>query len=153
MKFINYYEILEISPSASGEEIVASYKKLSKRWHPDKNPGIDTTSKMQEIVAAKLILTDPEARRSYDKLYYSIFREKLKQPESPFSSYESEKDSSMSSNADPFDPELEKWMRNAHKQSIDITSRLINELREQFSTGLKGSLEGMKNFVLGRKIF
>ena len=44
------------------------------RWHPDRNPGIDTNPQMQLINEAKLILLDEEARAKYD-LQYSRFKQ------------------------------------------------------------------------------
>lgn len=37
MKQIDPYEVLEIEPGASMLEITKAYKRLSKKWHPDKN--------------------------------------------------------------------------------------------------------------------
>ena len=36
----NYYEILEIDENAEEEQIKKAYRKLSLKWHPDKNLGI-----------------------------------------------------------------------------------------------------------------
>ncbi len=33
----SYYDILEVSPSASDEVIRGAYKYLVQKWHPDKN--------------------------------------------------------------------------------------------------------------------
>jgi DnaJ family protein A protein 2 len=69
VKDTKLYDILEISPDATDKEINKAYFKLSKIWHPDKNPHRleEATKKFQEINEAKNILTDPEKREFYDK--------------------------------------------------------------------------------------
>ena len=46
------YTILGIIIGASLAEIKAAYRKMAMKWHPDKNKDIDTTEKMQKIIAA-----------------------------------------------------------------------------------------------------
>ena len=67
--FRDYYAILAIDQNANQEEIKSAFKRQALKWHPDKNPGIDTTSKMQLINEAKLILLDRDARGKYDVEY------------------------------------------------------------------------------------
>ena len=64
MESKNYYDILEVSVKASAQEITLAKNKLAKRYHPDVNMrnGIDTTDKMQEILEAYLVLSDPVKR-------------------------------------------------------------------------------------------
>ncbi|NJL15177.1 MAG: J domain-containing protein [Microscillaceae bacterium] len=76
--FKDYYSLLEIPFEASLEQIKEAYRKQAKRWHPDKNPGQDTTLQMQDIIEAYSILTDAEVRRLYDRAY-SHFRERYGQ--------------------------------------------------------------------------
>ena len=70
--FKDYYQILGIPLTSSRQDIKKSYRKLSLKWHPDKNPGIDVTEIMQDINEAYKILYDEESRARYD-IEYQIF--------------------------------------------------------------------------------
>ena len=69
MKSKNYYDILGVSVKASVEEITSAKNELAKRYHPDANMknGVDTTSRMQEILEAYKVLSDPARRKAYDR--------------------------------------------------------------------------------------
>ncbi len=67
--FIDYYLLLEITYSASEDEINTGFKVQSLKWHPDRNTGINTTSQMQAINAARGILLDRTLRARYDVEY------------------------------------------------------------------------------------
>lgn len=71
----NYYDILGVSEKASIEDITSAKNELAKRYHPDVNikNGIDTTEKMQEILEAYHVLSDPDRRSEYD---WSISRKR-----------------------------------------------------------------------------
>ena len=51
------FKILEIDQTKQTDAIRKQYKILALRWHPDKNKDIDTTAKMQKIIAAYIFLT------------------------------------------------------------------------------------------------
>jgi molecular chaperone DnaJ len=51
-----YYEILDLKPGATKEEIKKAWKKKSLEYHPDRNPSEDATTKIQEINEAYEIL-------------------------------------------------------------------------------------------------
>lgn len=57
--FVDYYKILEIAFPSTAEEIKKVYRQQSLKWHPDKNPGVDTTQRMLDINAAFYLLKDP----------------------------------------------------------------------------------------------
>lgn len=38
---INYYSVMEITRHQSALDVRRSYKNLSRKYHPDKNPGPD----------------------------------------------------------------------------------------------------------------
>lgn len=63
----NHYEILEVKKDATEQEIKKSYRKLSLKWHPDKNQGSkEAEEKFKEISKAYQILSDPGTRNIYD---------------------------------------------------------------------------------------
>ena len=62
-----YYKILNVSPSASDDEIKTAYRNLAKRLHPDLNPGVDTTAIFQKVNEAYSVLSDPIQRAKYSK--------------------------------------------------------------------------------------
>jgi curved DNA-binding protein len=69
MEYTDYYQILGIDKKASQEEIKKAYRKLAKKYHPDKNPGNkEAESKFKQINEANEVLGDPEKRKKYDQL-------------------------------------------------------------------------------------
>lgn len=64
MKRKDYYFILGISRSESTEGIKAAFRKLAKKYHPDKS-GPQETRRFQDINEAYGVLSDPESRRRY----------------------------------------------------------------------------------------
>lgn len=63
----DYYEILGVSRSASGEDIQRAYHKLAAKYHPDLNPDQKAKEKFQKIRKAHEVLNDPEQRKQYDQ--------------------------------------------------------------------------------------
>jgi len=51
------YSILGIVIGATLDEIKKAFRKMAMKFHPDKNPNVDTTEKMQKIIAAYTFLT------------------------------------------------------------------------------------------------
>lgn len=69
MEYTDYYQILGIDKKASQEEIKKAYRKLAKKYHPDKNPGNkEAENKFKQINEANEVLGDPEKRKKYDQL-------------------------------------------------------------------------------------
>lgn len=64
-----YYSVLGVSRDATPEEITSAKNALAKVYHPDANiqNNIDTTARMQEILEAYRVLSNPEKRRKYDR--------------------------------------------------------------------------------------
>ncbi len=63
----NLYDVLGVPKTATADEIKKAYRRLARRWHPDKNPGDkEAEERFKEIQAAYDVLSDPDKRKRYD---------------------------------------------------------------------------------------
>lgn len=68
MDFVDYYKALNITKTASQEEVKKAYRKLARKLHPDLNPDDkEAQKKFQQINEANEVLSDPEKRKKYDQ--------------------------------------------------------------------------------------
>ena len=64
----DYYEILEVSKSATADEIKKAYRKKAIQYHPDKNPGDKVSEEnFKEAAEAYEVLSDAQKRQRYDQ--------------------------------------------------------------------------------------
>ncbi len=64
--FDDYYALLGVEADADGEALRQAWKRLARRWHPDR-AGSVATPIFQSISTAYEVLSDPVARASYDR--------------------------------------------------------------------------------------
>ncbi|MES2017996.1 MAG: J domain-containing protein [Pseudomonadota bacterium] len=62
-----HYDNLKVVRDAPVEVIKASYRALSQKYHPDRNPDPDALRSMQVINQAWDVLSDPERRATHDR--------------------------------------------------------------------------------------
>jgi curved DNA-binding protein CbpA len=73
--FIDFYELLQVSPSADEDTIQRVFRHLAKKYHPDHQDTPDE-ERFRRLVEAHKILTDPEARAGYDATYQEYWNRK-----------------------------------------------------------------------------
>src|SRR5918996_780640 len=65
----DYYRVLGVSDTASQKDIRSAYRKLSRQYHPDANPGDKAAEeRFKEVSAAYDVVGDPEKRKEYDEV-------------------------------------------------------------------------------------
>jgi molecular chaperone DnaJ len=63
----DYYEVLGVDKNASKQDIKRAYRKLAKKYHPDKNKSPEAEDKFKEIQEAYDVLSDDQKRSAYDQ--------------------------------------------------------------------------------------
>jgi molecular chaperone DnaJ len=64
----DHYAVLGVDRKASAEDIKKAYRKLARRYHPDRNPGDkQAEERFKEISQAHDVLGDPDKRKAYDR--------------------------------------------------------------------------------------
>jgi molecular chaperone DnaJ len=72
----DYYEVLEVTRTASAGELKSAYRKLAMKWHPDRNPGDkDCEHRFKEINEAYDCLKDEQKRAAYDRFGHAAFEQ------------------------------------------------------------------------------
>ncbi len=66
--FIDFYELLQISPNAEPQTIQRVYRMLAARYHPD-NPVTGDRERFLLLQQAYEVLSDPERRAAYNARY------------------------------------------------------------------------------------
>jgi curved DNA-binding protein CbpA len=91
--FTDFYAVLSIPYTATSKDVKTAYKALALRWHPDKNPHTNTTTKFQQLQRAVDTLSDPTSRARHDADLYmrGLFTDTF--PRMPSPKPEAEKES------------------------------------------------------------
>ena len=65
----DYYRVLGVGETASQKDIKSAYRKLSRQYHPDANPGDKAAEeRFKEVSAAYDVVGDAEKRKEYDEV-------------------------------------------------------------------------------------
>ncbi|MBQ8424311.1 MAG: J domain-containing protein [Coprobacter sp.] len=153
MEFKDYYKILDIPESATFDEVKRAYRRLSLLYHPDKNPGKDTTSIMQDINEAYCILKDDLKRERYDN-EYQIFKRTVKREDISEQNYHNNSDSSNNTECkwtyhyDVSDEDVRQDVYNARNFAKELIDKFLNNLKEDSIKAAKGAWSEMQGYII-----
>lgn len=143
--FKDYYQILGVSPTSSKQEIKQAYRKMSMKWHPDKNPDVDVTSVMQDINEAYRILQDDISRARYDREYQDFSR--------LWEQYQAEQQTSENESWDydyeVNDEDLRNDINEARAYAKDLVEEFFKNLKETSKDAAKGAWDGAYGYIVG----
>ena len=147
----DYYDILGITEDATIVQIKAAYRTQALKWHPDRNPGEDTSEKMKEINEAYSILSNPESRARYDKEYaaFKSFRTQKTQQNTTDCSND---DYDTNNDYDIKDEELKRDVEKARKSAEEFVREFYAALKKESASAAKGAWEGAKPYLIAAVI-
>ena len=143
--FKDYYQILEITPQASLSEIKQAYRAASKKWHPDVNPGKDTTQIMQDINEAYAILKDETKRMRYDTEYVLFNQKKTECKQTVETQYA---ENEWSYDYEVKDENLKEDIKSARQYAKELVDEFLSSLKDDSRKAVKGAWEGAKGYVV-----
>ncbi|WP_408958698.1 DnaJ domain-containing protein [Natrinema sp. 74] len=68
-----YYDVLEVGPDASRDEIESAYRDRVLETHPDHSDAPDAAERFKRVTTAKSVLTDGAERARYDRLGHETY--------------------------------------------------------------------------------
>lgn len=143
--FKDYYQILGIPFDSSKEEIKQAYRKMSLKWHPDRNSNVDVTEIMQCINEAYKILKDDNSRAKYDKEYLRFNQQRKEQ-------YEKQRNSSTTSwiyDYEVHDEDLKNDINEARAYAENLVDEFLKSFRETLKLAGKGARDGAYVYIIG----
>ncbi len=123
---------------ASPEEVKSAYRDMSKKYHPDRNPNVDTTTLMQDINEAYAILKDEAKRSRYDQEYRR------------FTQYYAKETVADEKQSWSYDYTVEnETVKNDIEEARSFAEELVREFMSSFKKASKDAAEGAMGAVKG----
>lgn len=134
-----YYAILEVSERASYQEIKRSYRKLARKYHPDRNDSSEAEETIKKINQAFEVLSNREKRRHYDSDILLTEFVPNDQEQTPNDLHESSSIGSQNSSPGSFKHSNTFWNK-ASNNATDKTKTMLDTPRSRFHITIEPSL-------------
>jgi molecular chaperone DnaJ len=131
-----YYAILGVSEQATYPELKRAYRRLARKYHPDRNNSSHAESMIKKINAAFEILSDDDKKRKYDKTNFETELDdehKVSESNRIYSNYESN-----SRNYDPSDKQYDH--KKKYTQMRSTASNFLDTPKGRFQITIEPSL-------------
>ncbi|MGI0491091.1 J domain-containing protein [Alkalinema pantanalense CENA528] len=125
-----HYDTLELPPTATQEDIKQAYRRLAKKFHPDRNSSAACQETFKRVSAAYEVLADPLSRRSYDQQLRYVptvnFSDRQSRSETAQSSYRQQRQTEKDG-----DDQLRHWLNRVYTPVNRFLNQIIKPLRGQ----------------------
>lgn len=123
-----YYAILGVSEDANFQEIKKSYRKLAKKYHPDRNKSDNAEDTIKKINEAFETLSDRKKRKQYDLESSNIF------------DLEESNNGEKENLSDQKQENLQNFAKSEFKSNSGHDSSLLDTIRSRFHILIEPSL-------------
>ncbi len=134
---------MEVDRYSFSDEIRTAYRNLSKKWHPDLNPGQDVTQKMQDINEAYAILKDSDKKARYDYEYDNYYCSRR----TTYSTYE-EATNQKNQDYEVQDEHLKQDIQEARRYAADLVREFMERLKKTSKNAAKGAWSEAKGYII-----
>lgn len=134
----DFYKTLELSHTASINDIKAAFRKLARKYHPDVNKDEISIEKFKAIKEAYEVLIDPNEKATYDQIkgYSSIYKQT--------SQAQAKKAYSESSQETKPPPKEQKAKETEKKETKETFSKVFNDILDGLFTPGKNDEQPQK---------
>lgn len=147
----DYYEILGVQKTATGDEIKKAYRNLAFKYHPDRNAGNkEAEERFKQITEAYDVLGDEKKRHEYDRYGFqdnsyadygrsyqngynsSTYENSAYQTEEAFWDWFNNNTGNQSNNRQYYQSSYSNYKRNKNYTKFDITINFLLKIFQIF---------------------
>lgn len=146
LKQKNYYEILDVNPNVTDDEIRRAFYALAKKYRPDATKNSDDDEHFKKLLHAYETLRNSQSRKIYDKFMDYWLEHQYEQR----SEYDKIKIDNILTQVDEIiDEKLDKVCKSLSENEINFKHNKIKKVKHEFSNRIDSLLS---NLIAGRQL-